>query len=491
MTLDCSPFDLNKMSKADSARILTSHGYALLKSSISPELNLSIRKQLTVKPATMTRFAAQVDNEFPVFLESQTRLYLPRMWARDHIGPAHESVLSDGDPLPATLNFIGKPYDYQENIIKTFMDADANGLICVPCGKGKTFMAVAIAYRLKRRFMVVVDKEFLLDQWAGEMKSLIPGIRIGRFQGDKMQIEPEQYDCTICMIQTIVQRQIPETLLRSYGFTIFDECHHLGAKHFSKILSKLQTKHMLGLSATPKREDGLTKVFEWHLGKPVYWEKTREADKTVTVEIMRYNSDDIQYADTPVNFRGEVIMVHLLSQIVAFQKRNLFIAEKLKELIKNPNRRILVLSGRIGHLNALEELMKPTGCVMGYYIGGMKTEVREEAAEKAQILWASYSMASEAMNIKTLNCVLMATPRKSIEQSTGRILRQRPEERKVDPLILDLIDIHRPFQSQARERMSYYKKCGYKIIDAAAKLEEDDMIKRIVKKTAYAFVDED
>ena len=481
------------MSKAESARVLTSHGYALLKSSISAELNASIRKQLTVKPATMTRFAAQIDNEFPVFLESQTRLYLPRMWARDNIGPAQESVLGDGDSLPEALQFIGKPYDYQENIIKTFMDADANGLICVPCGKGKTFMAVAIAYRLKRRFMVVVDKEFLLDQWAGEMKSLIPGIRIGRFQGDKMQIEPDQYDCTICMIQTIVQRQIPEAMLRSYGFTIFDECHHLGAKHFSKILSKLQTKHMLGLSATPTRDDGLTKVFEWHLGKPVYWEKKREADETVTVEIMRFKSDDIQYTDTPMNFRGEVILARLLSQIVACQKRNVFIADKLKELIKEPSRRILVLSERIGHLNALEDLMKPTGCVMGYYIGGMKTATRDLAAENAQVLWASYSMASEAMNIKTLNCVLMASPRKKIEQSTGRILRQRPEERKVDPLILDVVDVHRPYQSQARERMSYYKKCGYKIKDLRSDDSdgEDPMIKRIVKKTTYAFVDED
>jgi superfamily II DNA or RNA helicase len=478
------------MSKAESSRVLTTRGYALLKSSISEELNKSIRKQLTVKPATMTRFAAQVDNEFPVFLESQTRLYLPRTWARDNIGPAEESVLAEGDLLPSSLQFTGKPYDYQENIIKTFMDADANGLICVPCGMGKTFMAVAIAYRLKRRFMIVVDKEFLLDQWAGEMKSLIPGIRIGRFQGDKMQIEPEQYDCTICMIQTVVQRQIPEAMLRSYGFTIFDECHHLGAKYFSKILSKIQTKHMLGLSATPTRDDGLTKVFEWHLGKPVYWEKKRKADSTVSVEIMRFKSDEPQYADTPMNYRGEVIMVRLLSQVVAFQKRNIFIADKLKELIKEPSRRILVLSGRIGHLNALEELMKPTSCVMGYYIGGMKTATRDLAAENAQILWASYSMASEAMNIKTLNCVLMASPRKSIEQSTGRILRQRPEERTVAPLILDVVDVHRPYQSQARQRMSYYKECGYKIIDSAAKSEEDDMIKRIVKKTTYGFIDE-
>lgn len=483
------------MSKIESSRVLTTHGYAILKSSISPELNTSLRKQLTVKPATLTRFAAQTDNEFPVFLESQTRLYLPRMWARDNIGPAETSVMSDGDPLPQALKFTGNPYDYQENIIKTFMDADANGLICVPCGKGKTFMALAIAFRLGRRFMVVVDKEFLLDQWAGELKGLIPGIRIGRFQGNKMEVESEQYDCTICMIQTIVQRQIPESMLRSYGFTIFDECHHLGAKHFSKILSKLQTKHMLGLSATPTRDDGLTKVFEWHLGKPVYWEKRREADETVTVEIMRFTSDDPVYNDTPMNFRGEVVFATLLSKIVAFERRNVYIADKLKELIKEPKRRILVLSDRIGHLNALEELLKPTGCTMGYYIGGMKTEVREEAAKTAQIIWASYSMASEAMNIKTLNCVLMASPRKKIEQSTGRILRQRPEERTVAPLILDVVDVHRPYQSQARERMTYYKKCGYKIKDSRVNHDsdsdkEDPMIKRIVKKTSYAFVDE-
>ena len=463
----------------------------MLKSDISKEVETKIRKELTVKPQTQqSRYDSMTDNEFPVFLESATRLYLPRIWAKDNLGPAASSVMSDGEPLPASLSFIGKPYDYQENIIKKFLDADANGLICVPCGKGKTFMAVAIAFRLRRRFMVVVDKEFLLDQWAGEMRSLIPGIRIGRFQGAKAEVEPAEYDCTICMIQTIVQRQIPESVLRSYAFTIFDECHHLGAKHFSKVLSKLQTKYMLGLSATPTRDDGLTKVFEWHLGKPVYWEKKREADTTVGVELMRFACDDTEYADVPTNFRGEVILARLLTKIVEFQKRNVFIADRLKELIKEPGRRILVLSERIGHLEALEALLKPTGCVMGYYIGGMKSAVRDLAAEEAQILWATYAMASEAMNIKTLNTVLMASPRKKIEQSTGRILRQRPEERKVDPLIIDIIDVHRSMQSQARQRITYYKKCGYKIKDGNEDGNDEDKKKK-PEVIEYGFVDDD
>jgi len=472
---------------SDDKTILTTHGYSVLKSSLTSEQDEKIRKELTVKPQQMQRFAANTDNEFPVFLESASRLYLPRVWARDFLGPAQQSVMSDGVALPKTLAFIGKPYDYQEGIIKKFLGADANGLICVPCGKGKTFMAVAIAFRLGVRFMVVVDKEFLLDQWAGEMRSLIPGIRIGRFQGEKMEVDPEQYDCTICMIQTIVKRQIPESVLRSYGFTIFDECHHLGAAHFSKVLGKLQTKHMLGLSATPKRDDGLTKVFEWHLGKPVYWEKTREADETVSVEILRFSCDDIEYRETPTNWRGETVVAKLLGQLVACAERNVFIAEKLKELIKEPNRRILVLSERIGHLESLEVLLKPTGCVMGYYIGGMKTATRDLAAEEAQILWATYAMASEAMNIKTLNCVLMASPRKKIEQSTGRILRQRPEDRKVAPIIVDVIDIHRTYQSQSRERISYYKKCGYRILDSDA---SEEVMKKKDGPAVYGFVDD-
>ena len=476
---------------------MTTHGYALLKSSLTSEEDISIRKQLTVKPNTFSKYGGVEAEEFPTYLESATRLYLPRMWAREHLGPEESSVMVEGVPLPSNLKFTGKPYEYQENIINLFLEADANGLICVPCGKGKTFMAISIAFRLGKRFMVIVDKEFLLDQWAGEMRNLCPGIRIGRFQTDQMEVEPEMYDCTICMIQTIVKRQIPETVLRSYGFTIFDECHHLGAKHFSKVLNKIQTKHMLGLSATPTRDDGLTKVFEWHLGKAVYWEKKREADETVRVEILRYENDDPAYTNTPTNFRGEVILPRLLTQIVNCMHRNVFIADKLKELIKEPTRRILVLSERIGHLEDLEALLKSTGVKMGYYIGGMKTAVRDLAATEAQILWASYAMASEAMNIKTLNCVVMASPRRKIEQSIGRILRQRPEERSLAPLIIDVVDVHGPMCSQSRNRIQFYRKCGYKVIDGtddsddgAPTTKKQGSKKRQSELTEYAFVDD-
>ena len=444
-------------------RILTAHGYAIKKSSLTPRSTQKLRKDLTVAPLTKGK-ARGPDTSFTVYMESPTKFYVPRCWATETYGPAQEIKMSEGQTLSArSKEFTGNPYPYQEAIIQNFLDSGSNGLICVPCGKGKTFMALAIASRIGRRFMVVVDKEFLMNQWRGEMAAVMPNLRVGILQGDKLEVEPSSYDVTICMIQTLCMRDFPEKTFESYGFTIFDECHHLGAAHFSRALMKIQTKNMLGLSATPIRDDGLTKVFEWFLGKPVYWEKTREPDPTVVVRKESFKCDDPKYNEIPVDYRGEMITARLLTHVVECEERNKLIVKLLKEVCQDPHRRILVLSERIGHLNRIEELMADSGHAMAYYVGGMKEEKRETEAATAKILLASYSMASEAMNIKVLNTVILATPRKKVEQSTGRILRVRVSERQVAPLIIDIVDSHGMYQGQWRQRRAYYNKCAYKI----------------------------
>jgi len=489
---------------------LTHLGYAIKKSSIQPHELLALRKELTVAPKLGGKFAKQGDS-FPVFLESSSRMYLPRMWAKEKYGDAAESILVDGDAMRADLAFVGKPYDYQVAIVDKFVESGSNGLICVPCGRGKTFMAIQIAAKLGRRFLIVVDKEFLLQQWSGELQALMPGIRIGIIQEHKKQIvseivapkaptipelkaaakaaglkvggnkdeltkrlteagvdfqsKPEvvEFDCCIAMIQTLVQREFSETDFRPFGFTIFDECHHLGAAHFSRALMKVQTKKMLGLSATPTRDDGLTKVFEWFLGKPVYWEKQREADPDVVVRKVPFDTDDPAYSDVPTDTRtGDTILARLLTQVVGCEARNEKIDEVMADLVADKKRRILVLSERKSHLERIQNGL-PKGTTVGYYIGGMKEEVREEGAKNAQVLLGTYAMASEAMNIKTLNTMVMASPRKKIEQSTGRILRTRKDEREVVPLIVDIVDSHSVYQGQWFKRRAYYKRCAYKI----------------------------
>ena len=493
-------------------RVITSRGYAIKKSSLSEAESRQLRKDLTVAPVVAAKFAGGEGNEFPVFYESPTRIYAPRQWAMKHFGAPEANIVPEGESLNPSLKFTGKPYEYQTKIIDKFIGAGGNGLICVPCGKGKTFMALAIAAKLGRRFLIIVDKEFLLNQWRGEIEAFFPGLKIGILQGDSAQVGTETitakeltqaelkqkardaklpvggnkddlikrlkdagvdispkketvtYDCTICMLQTVVQRTLPDSTFKNYGFTIFDECHHLGAAHFSRVLTKVQTKWMLGLSATPKRDDGLTKVFEWFLGEAVYWEKVREPDATVSVLTLNCSYEDPDYEEVPVDWRGEAVLARLLGKVVDYRPRTEAIAEIIASWIKeSAERRVLVLSERKSHLETFEGLLSPLGVEIGYYIGGMKEEDRDKSAASARVVLATYAMASEAMNIKTLNAVVLASPRKKVEQSTGRILRIRPEQRNLEHRILDIIDSHGSYKGQWQKRMSYYKQCQYKI----------------------------
>jgi hypothetical protein len=93
----------------------------------------------------------------------------------------------------------------------------------------------------------------------------------------------------------------------------------------------------------------------------------------------------------------------------------------------------------------------------------MKQKDLDKSTE-AQVILGTFAMASEGMNIPTLNAVLLATPKSSIEQSVGRILRVKPEDRTIQPLIFDVLDAaFVECMGQWNRRRKFYKDCGYTI----------------------------
>ena len=442
-------------------RVLTSKGYAIKKTFLTEVQVQELRSELTVAPKVLDRFQKDILN-FPIYAESKTRLYVPRHWGIKKYGEPEANIVSEGLSLPEKISFSTKfpPHDFQKEIIETFIKKDGNGLICVPCGYGKTFMALNIAVLLKKRLLIVVDKEFLMNQWKSEIENFIQGARIGILQGNKVQIDAEKYDITICMIQTICRREFPEGFFDEYGFTIFDECHHLGAAYFCQALKKIQTRYMLGLSATPDREDGLSKVFEYHLGEPVYKNTKREPDKEAVVKAVWFSSEDPAYLEVPVNWRGEPVTAKLLNQVAEFEPRNNKILGLIEEYAQDKDRFILILSDRISQLEWFEKALG-TKYLHGYYIGGMKQAKLDDNAVTCQILLATYQMCSEAFSVKKLNTIILMTPRKNVEQSTGRIFRQRIDERKVAPHIVDIIDSHECHKRRWYIRQKFYKECQY------------------------------
>jgi superfamily II DNA or RNA helicase len=497
----------------DLNRVLTSKGYAIKKSSLTAEQTQFIRSELIMSPKVLDKFQNS-SSKFPIYYESKTRFYVPRHWGTVHFGEPESNIVSEGQPLSDSIHFrtTFPPRDFQRDIMSSFIERGANGLICVPCGYGKTFMALHLAVQLKRRFLIVVDKEFLMNQWKAEIENFIEGVTVGILQGATCQVgdttiagkertvlelkqlarnaglkvggtrdelvkrleeagidtTPEKrevkYDVTICMIQTICRQEFPDGFFEDYGFTIFDECHHLGAAYFSQALQKIQTKYMLGLSATPDREDGLSCVFEHYLGEAVYKKTQREPDKEAIVKAVWFSSTDPAYEQVPLNWRGEPMTATLLNQVADFEPRNQMILTHLKSYATDPNRFILLLSDRISQLEWFEKILESEKMyTWGYYVGGMKQSKLDENAEKCQILLATYQMASEAFSVKKLNTVFLLTPRKRVEQSTGRIFRQRVEERIVAPHIIDILDSHDCHKRRWLIRKKFYKDCEYTI----------------------------
>jgi superfamily II DNA or RNA helicase len=458
-------------------RIMTPRGYSLAKTALSAVQRGILESELCVTPAVPMTYAAGVAS-FKVWLESPGRYYLPRHWATVKYGAAETDTRPVGSTLPPTLRFAGSLRPHQVDALAAFRAAGRNGIICLPCGYGKTFTGIAAATAdpegLNTAFIIVVHKEFLADQWSEELQTLVPGIRIGRIQGEKCEIGPD-VDVAIAMIQTLCSRTYPAGTFNRFGFAIFDEVHHLGAEHFSKALQRINCRRMLGLTATPKRADGLSKVFEWYLGPIVYQILRRPKDDSVIAEALRYECFDDAYADVATNWKGDVIRARMINQIADYAPRTEAIMNWIAPIMSDTARRLLILSDRREHLAAFEAAFRGRGFTsIGYYVGGMKQRDLDISATQ-QVILGTFAMASEGMNIPTLNTVLLATPKSNIEQSVGRILRQKKEDRAVQPMILDVVDAaFKECFGQWNKRRKFYKECGYTIRWHGAPESESD-----------------
>ena len=238
-------------------------------------------------------------------------------------------------------------------------------------------------------------------------------------------------------------------------------CHHISAEVFCRSLFKVVTKYMLGLSATMNRKDGLSKVFKYFIGNVVYKEQ-REGDDSVLVKLINYTHTDEDFSETVYNFKGQVHYAIMIRKLCEFNHRTEFILRVLQDILNaKTNDQIMILAHNKSVLKYLHDAIEHRDiATVGYYVGGMKEAALKETEGK-QVVIATYAMAEEALDIKTLSCLIMATPKTDVTQAVGRILRMKHKS----PLVVDIIDQHDIFQRQSIKRLRFYKKCQYKIIE--------------------------
>lgn len=333
-----------------------------------------------------------------------------------------------------------------------------------------TVCALYLSSYFKKKTLIVCHTQFLMDQWIERIEQYLPNVKTGKIKQNKCEIKGT--DLVIASLQSLAMRDYDSDIFKSFGFVILDECHHLGAEVFSRCLSKITCRRMLGLSATLKRKDGLSKVFEWHLGKAVYTIQRKDSD--VHILVKRYYDPHSSYSkEAKIWNTGKLNVAKMINQICDFPPRNYMIVQTLKNiLIKEPNRKVLILSERRNHLQALEKLLRMEKYEsIGYYIGGMNKKELDEGASK-DIILATFQLASEAMDIPKLNTLILGSPVSSIEQPIGRIQRKKKEEREYIPLVIDILDEFSIFERQGWKRIAFYKKNDYTIEDSVKELKE-------------------
>tara|TARA_B100001758_G_scaffold36350_1_gene27632 strand:- start:1909 stop:3333 length:1425 start_codon:yes stop_codon:yes gene_type:complete len=434
-------------------------GYTILKSSLTPQQQQQIKNDLTAKPLVQYNMGNDTKS-FPVYRESNMKLYVPRFYGIQQFGLPQHYTISDGDSIQVSFN--GNLKEFQHNIVDSYIQ-HCNSLDCalldIPCGFGKTVCALNIISRIGKKTLVIVHKDFLMQQWKERILEFLPTARIGKIQGPIVDIQDK--DIVIGMLQTLSMKPLAPCIFESFGLTVVDETHHMGAEVFSNALFTIVTKNMLGLSATMKRKDGLTKIFKLFLGEVAYTMKRNTDDDNVTIKQIFYDNTDEDYSKEILNFRGQTQYSAMIKKICEFNPRSEAILHILNDLCNDQNnKQIMILAHNKSLLeylyNAIEHRNIDT---VGYYIGGMKQQ-QLKFTESKRIILGTYAMAEEALDIKTLSCLILATPRSDVTQAVGRILRIK----HIQPIVVDIIDQHKTFKNQSKKRESFYKRNRYTII---------------------------
>lgn len=369
----------------------------------------------------------------------------------EFVSPAARAA-SSTEGSPARIDFTGTLREHQVEAVRKGVQS-AGGVLSLDVGLGKTVCALALAARFKRRTLIIVHKGFLADQWVERIGQFCPGSTIGRIQQDDFQIEN---DFVVAMIQTLCVRPWTPGAFDSFGTLIVDEAHHIAAQAFSQSMFLMRPKFTIGLTATPERKDGLTRLLYWFMG-PEFFRLQRREQENVTVHRVPFACKEFLEAPPVTNF-GKLNFAEVVNVLTRIPERNNLLVQLITS---SPGKHILVLTDRREHAAWLKDNL--TGSAL--YIGGMKQEALEAAA-KAKVVVGTFSLAQEGLDIPTLDTVFLVTPHSDVKQAIGRILRGASR-----PVIWDVVDSWSVLYSMWRKRLATYRELGI-VVEGEAKKEE-------------------
>ena len=404
--------------------------------------------------------------------------------------PAFEDARCEGRPIK--VDFRGALRPEQEPAVGALAACDI-GVLVAPPAFGKTVVAANLIARRKVSTLILVEKVTLLEQWKDRLEQfleideelpelLTPTGRksrkrhsiIGQIGGGK-RLPSGIVD--VALVPALFEKgDLPGekrviNLVENYGMVICDECHHVSAFSFERVMRKVKARYVHGLTGTPKRSDGLQAIAFMQCG-PVRYQAGKGAVGDVPlnrVMVPRFTKTSLDDVDQD-NF------VQLVDGLCADEARNCLIVSDVVRVLDQGGA-ALVLTRRVEHAATLEKALAARRYATMLLVGSDPQKLKREKLRalegfesgKPFAIVATGSYVGEGFDDDRLDALFLAGPvawSGLVAQYVGRLHRRR--EGKNEVVVYDYVDVNvRMLDRMYRKRLKEYAAQGYELRPAS------------------------
>jgi superfamily II DNA or RNA helicase len=344
------------------------------------------------------------------------------------------------------------------------------GILSAPTAFGKTVIGACLIARRAVNALILVHRRQLMDQWRERLAAFLafPIGNIGHIGGGKIK---RTGLIDVAVIQSLQRKGDVEDFVADYGHVIVDECHHLSAVTFERVLRQVKAKYVLGLTATPIRKDGHHPIIYMQCGPIRFHLTAKKAAQASLLEhkvIPRFT--DFGWDQT----ENETTIQDLYAALVGNQHRNELIIRDLQDLL-SVGRSPLVLTSRTEHLDFLAGRLHGSRSHVFIMKGGMGAKQRKILTEsiaaippeEPRVILATGSYLGEGFDDARLDTLLLAMPiswKGTLQQYVGRLHRLRANKTEVQ--VYDYADVLVPMLARMyKKRLTGYAALGYTVLE--------------------------
>ena len=380
-----------------------------------------------------------------------------------------------------SIHFYGGLRKEQQEAVDT-LTSNNTGILSATTAFGKTVAAIGIIAKRAVNTLILVHTKALLDQWVQRLEQFlivdeIPKVEEGK-RRRKQSLSPiGTLSSTgnklhgiidIALMQSCISDNEVKSFVKDYGMVIADECHHVSAINFERILKVANAQYVYGLTATPIRKDGHQPIIFMQCGPIRY-----SSDAKVQMQNQSFQRLLVpRFTPFRLVSNEDIAFAKVTQQIAEDECRNILIVRDILEVIEN-GRSPIILTSRTSHVALLAELLQPHCPNVITLVGSNSTKEKRQKMEQLLsipsseplIIVATGKYIGEGFDYARLDTLFLVSPvawKGIIAQYAGRLHREH--EGKQEVLIYDYIDIRVPVcESMYRKRLKGYASIGYRI----------------------------